>query len=84
MEQLKGVTIVKLPSHYFSQVVRFKLLLSDISLRTFFTNDDIVKYVIGALQWKFPRTPYPLIRIWLEPYYLTEVLQWEIYNSYNY
>jgi len=36
MEQPIGVTIVKLPSHSFSQVVQFKLLLRDISLRTYF------------------------------------------------
>ena len=34
--KLLGVTIVKLPSQNFSQVVWFKLLLRDISLRTFF------------------------------------------------
>jgi len=37
MEQLIGVTIVKLPSQNFSQVLRFKLLLRDISLRAFFS-----------------------------------------------
>ena len=35
---LIGATIVKLPSQNFSQVVRFKLLLRDISSRTFFLN----------------------------------------------
>jgi len=24
-----------------------------------YTNDDVMKYVIGALQWKLPRTPQP-------------------------
>jgi len=27
-----------------------------------FTNDDVMNYVIRALQWKLPRAPYPLIR----------------------
>jgi len=33
-----NLTIVKLPSQNFNQVVRFKLLLHDIFLRTFFIN----------------------------------------------
>jgi len=29
-----------------------------------FTNDDAMKYVVGALQRKLPRDPSPLIRLW--------------------
>jgi len=32
-----------------------------------FTNDDVMKYVIGALQWKLPRSPYPLIQLCPRP-----------------
>jgi len=31
-----------------------------------FTNDDVMKYVIGPLQLKLPREPYPLIRLWVK------------------
>jgi len=34
-----SLTIVKLPSQNFSHVVRFKLLLRNVSLRAFFLND---------------------------------------------
>jgi len=47
------VTIVKLPSQNFSQVVRFKLLLRDISLRTFFLNDVLFDMRESVDQW-FP------------------------------
>ena len=29
------------------------------SAKTNFTNDDVMKYVKGALQWKSPRAPLP-------------------------
>ena len=32
-----------------------------------FRNDDIMNYVIGDLQQKLPRDPYPLIRLCVEP-----------------
>jgi len=31
------------------------------SAKTNFTNDDVMKYVIGALQWKLPRAPIPVV-----------------------
>ena len=32
------------------------------SAKTNFTNDDVMKYVIGALQWKLPQDPLPFNR----------------------
>jgi len=45
LEQLKGVTIVKLLSQNFSQLVRFKLRLRHFSLSTLFPNGVGLQYI---------------------------------------
>jgi len=49
-----------------------------ISENIYFTNDDVIKYVIGALEWKLLRAPYPLIRPWIDlPESFTSHRQWQ-------
>jgi len=58
-EQFKVVTIVQLLSQSFSQVVRFKLLLRDISFRTGIGNLSLVAGQKQTQQGMAGRTDLP-------------------------